>query len=73
MVAERDDEELFDEAVTVIVALLDPELLLTLHHDWLLLIVHDVLEEIVKVLLSDELEKEMLLLFTVSVTETPFW
>ena len=52
MVADLDEVvDVFSDTLTVIVALLDPDDLLTVHQLLSLFTVHDTLEEIVKVLL----------------------
>ena len=73
MVAEREVVPVFAMTFTVIVASLEPEVLLTVHHDWLLLTVQELLEVMVKVWLLAVLVKDRLLLFTVSVAEDPTW
>ena len=71
MVAEREVVDVFAVTFTLIEALPEPEVLLTVHHDWLLLTVQEVLEVMVKVLLLAELAKERLLLSTVSEIDAP--
>ena len=65
MAAFRADVLVFSVTLTVIVALLDPDEVLTVHHVWSLLTVHDVFDSITNVLLPAEELKLMLLGLTV--------
>ena len=71
MVAERDSMEMFSETLTVIVLLFEPEDELNIHQVWSLVIVHEVLEVIVKLPEPLADSNAMLVLFNCNVGLAP--
>jgi len=71
MVAVRESMEVFSDTLTVIVPLFDPEKVLTVHQSWSLVIVHEVLEVMVKVPVPLVDSNVKLVLFSCSVGLVP--